>query len=462
MKRFFLLPWQSISSRLAIWYALAATITLTCLFVTGYFALQNHVISGLDRLNLSELGQVKAHLVREFSPDDPGFLEKRLRKPTDRTGGLFYIHLKNDVNGMQFFSNNLNGQTLFDPAGKSRFNIALPDVGSLRVGSYKVEPYTITIGTSDRDGVQTLEAYAQMGLVLLGAMMLASIGIGYGLSRLALRPVRMISETAHRIRSDNLSERIAVGTVRDEIFDLSVMLNQMFDRLESAFNEIPQFSADASHELKTPFSLVRLYAEKLLLAGDLKPEQEEMLQMQLEELERLDQIIEEMLFLSRAEASAITLVLNRVNPARFLRDFSVDASVLAEHQGIHFFTTHDGEGRVAFDEERMRQVLLNLLSNALKASPTGGKITLRSTLDNEKWRISVEDEGQGLPVSQQERIFERFVRFPSPDRVDKGHGLGLSICRSIINLHRGRIIATSASTGSGLCFIIELPAGGKI
>ena len=187
-----------------------------------------------------------------------------------------------------------------------------------------------------------------------------------------------------------------------------------------------------------------------------------MLQMQLEELERLDQIIEEMLFLSRAEASAITLVLNRVNPARFLRDFSVDASVLAEHQGIHFFTTHDGEGRVAFDEERMRQVLLNLLSNALKASPTGGKITLRSTLDNEKWRISVEDEGQGLPVSQQERIFERFVRFPSPDRVDKGHGLGLSICRSIINLHRGRIIATSASTGSGLCFIIELPAGGKI
>jgi two-component system heavy metal sensor histidine kinase CusS len=136
-------------------------------------------------------------------------------------------------------------------------------------------------------------------------MVAVSVAIGFGLSRLALRPVRLIRETARRIGSDNLSERIAVANVRDEISDLAQLLNLMFDRLEKSFQQIRRFTAEASHELKTPLSLIRLQAEKLLVQGRLDADDEESVHMQLEEVSRLSQIIEELLFLSRAEACDI-------------------------------------------------------------------------------------------------------------------------------------------------------------
>ena len=449
---------RSISSRLALWYALAATATLACLFVAGYFLLRQHLNHGLDLLNQNALNDVKAHLAHSYDPKDTGFLERRLRRPTNRTGALFYIDVHNNENGIDFRSTNLNGKPLAAPPGQRVFRVDMEDAGELHAETFRIAPYTITIGTPDREVTNTLEGYVEIAFALLGAMMVASLGIGFGLSRLALRPVRAISETANRIRSDNLSERIPVGTVRDEISNLSTMLNQMFDRLESSFNEIRQFSAEASHELKTPLALMRLHAEKMLLSGELSPAHEETVQMQLDELARLDQIIEELLFLSRVEARAISLNLTHENPARFLQNFAQDAHALAEHHGRKFAHTHDGEGRIAFDQKRIRQVLLNLLSNAIKASPPGGRITLRSLLENGWWRISVEDDGPGVPADQHERIFERFVRLPASPQDDKGNGLGLAICRSIIGLHKGRIFAMPGAPGSGLHVVIEMPA----
>jgi two-component system heavy metal sensor histidine kinase CusS len=451
---------RSISARLALWYAVAATLTLAGLFLAGYATLEHHVVNGLDLLNQAELGEVKAHMVRDYDPNNPDFLERRLRKPTERSGALFYICVHNDENGLSFSSTNLNGRVLPLRAGTMAYNLSEPGLPNLRVGVYRVAPYTITIGTLNRNVDETMQAYAELAFWLLGGMLLASLGIGYGLSRMALRPVRLISETADRIRSDNLSERIPVGQVRDEISDLSRMLNQMFDRIESSFKQVRQFTAEASHELKTPLSLIRLYSEKLLLSGNLGPGQEEILQLQLEELARLDQIIEEMLFLSRVEANAISLNLVHVNPARFLQLFSQDASVLAEHQGCKFAYTHDGEGRVGFDDKRIRQVLLNVLSNALKVTPPGGRVTLRSLLDDGTWRLSMEDEGPGLPPGQHERIFDRFVRLALPDSDSKGSGLGLAICRSIVTMHHGRIFATEGLHGAGLRILIEIPAAG--
>jgi signal transduction histidine kinase len=449
---------NSISTRLALWYAAAATATLAALFVTGYFVLRQHIVNGLDMLNLAELGEVKAHLVRDYAPDDPTFLERRLRKPSERSSALFYLDLRHDHNGLAFHSANLHGQPLGGAAAQGNFDLDQPGVGKLRVGRYRIAPYTITIGTSNRDVDRTLEGYAEIALSLLGCMMVASLGIGLGLSRMALKPVRAIRDTANRIGSDNLGERIVVGTAHDEISELSTMLNQMFDRLESAFTQIRQFSAEASHELKTPLSLVRLHAEKMLLSGRLEPAHEEAVQLQLEELARLDQIIEEMLFLSRVEARAITLQLRHANPAAFLHAFALDARVLAEDTGHRFAYIHDGEGQVAFDPKRIRQVLLNLLSNARKAAPPGTCIAVRSLLDNGCWRISVEDEGPGVPPDQYERIFERFVRLPAGPGDDNGNGLGLAICRGIVGMHGGRIHAMPGTGGVGLRVVIEIPA----
>jgi two-component system heavy metal sensor histidine kinase CusS len=232
----------------------------------------------------------------------------------------------------------------------------------------------------------------------------------------------------------------------------------MFDRLEASFNQVRRFTADASHELKTPLSLMRLHVEKLLLDGELAAAQEEALHVQLEEIDRLDKIIEDLLFLSRAEARAIPLDLKLRSAAAFLDSFAPDARVLAEHAGLSCSIRHHGSSPVVFDSKWIRQVLLNLVKNSVAAAPAGTGITILSESSASLWRVVVEDEGPGVPLEQCERIFERFVRGPpgaKPD--DRGTGLGLAICRSIIALHAGRIFAVQGGEGRGLQVIFEIP-----
>jgi two-component system heavy metal sensor histidine kinase CusS len=186
---------------------------------------------------------------------------------------------------------------------------------------------------------------------------------------------------------------------------------------------------------------------------------EEGMQTVLEELTRVDDTIDELLFLSRAESRNITLAAAPNDPALLLANFNVDAQVLAEHYGLKFSYEHLGLGMAICEPRWLRRVLLNLLSNAINASPPGGHIRLRSRLGGELWRVEIEDEGEGVPSAEFERIFDRFVRIPSaePQR-HQGSGLGLAICRSIIELHRGRIFAEHAVNGRGLRVVFEIPA----
>lgn len=451
---------RSISTRLAVWYASAATLTLACLFVIGFQLLQNYLVHGLDLLNTTEFEQLRSHLGPDYQSLSAKVIDQRIRETTEFASVLFYIEIDNPKWGREgriFSSRNLQSAVIPDIAHKHRYNAELPRIGELRVAEFVLPPLDITIATSLSQVREVMDGYVEVCAALLAAMLGASVIIGFGLSRLALRPVRLIRETANRIRSDNLSERIPVAQVRDEVSELARLLNQMFDRLESSFNQIRQFTAEASHELKTPLTLVRLQAEKLLVGGGLTPANEEALQMQLEELARVNQIIEEMLFLSRAEARAITLQCQPTDPERFLKAIALDARVLAEHGGQEFIFTHEGTGQVVIDDKRVRQVLLNLLANALAVSPPKALITLHSTLCATDWRVSLEDQGPGLPAEQHERIFERFVRINPRDADGMGSGLGLAICRSIIGLHRGQIFAESGTGGRGMRLVFRIP-----
>ena len=448
---------RSISTRLAVWYASAATLTLACLFVVGYQLLQTYLVHGLDLLNSAEFEQIRAHLGPDYRSLSSKVIDERIRETTEFSSVLFYIEIDNPRVGMVFSSRNLKATTIPDVPGQHRYNAEVTAIGELRVAEFVLTPFDITVATPLSPVRKVMDGYTEVCLSLLAAMLGASVIIGFGLSRLALRPVRLIRETANRIRSDNLSERIPVSQVRDEISELARLLNQMFDRLESSFNQVRRFTAETSHELKTPLSLVRLLAEKLLVGGHLAPTDEESVQMQLEELARVNQIIEELLFLSRAEARAITMQRKLVDPERFLKSFALDARVLAEHSAHVFDYAHEGAGSLFFDENRIRQVLLNLLANALAVSPPGGWVTLRSSLDATDWRVSIEDQGPGLPVDQHERIFERFVRINPRDTDGGGSGLGLAICRSIIDLHHGHIHAESAAAGHGMRLVFNIP-----
>lgn len=446
--------------RLASWYALAATVTLACLFAIGYRLLQSHLVHGLDLLNTAEFEQIRARLGPDYATLDASVIDARIRESTEFASVLFYIDIDSHRrDGILFYSNNLGRRPIPDMDGQQFYETRMPGIGELRVAAFPLPPFDVTIATPLRQVREVMRGYVDVCMALLAAMLAASAVIGFVLSRLALRPVRLIRETARRIGSHNLGERVPVGAVNDEISELARLLNQMFDRLEDSFNHVRRFTAEASHELKTPLTLARLRAEKLLVSGELSSHHEEVLQVQLEELARLSRIIEELLFLSKAEAHAVALELESHDPGEFLNSLAVDARVLAEHHGHTFKLCHEGEETVEFDAHRIRQVLLNLISNALQAgTPDKSQdISLSSVVVNGHWRVSVEDQGRGVPADQLERIFERFVRLEPAAGNPAGGGLGLAISRSIIELHHGWIRAEPLTEGPGLRVVFEIP-----
>jgi signal transduction histidine kinase len=301
--------------------------------------------------------------------------------------------------------------------------------------------------------------YWRVSSLLVAAVALASVGLGYAFSRYALRPTATIARTAHRIDADNLGERIPVPAGGSELADLARLLNRMFDRLEASFAHARRFSADVSHELKTPLSLVRLNAEKLRPSLAADTEASARLDDLIEETGRLHTIIERLLFIAKAESGTLTLARQARDAQAVVAGFAEDAQALAEDAGVRFELAANDPGPVHCDPGLVRQLLLNLLTNALKVSPPGGVVALASRTAGGWWQLEVSDSGPGLPPGELERVFQRFVRYhrPGGPPPEPGHGLGLAICRSIAELHHGRIRAENRP-GGGLSVIVEIPA----
>jgi len=449
---------KGIGARIAFWYVGAASVSLALLFVVGYLLIEWQSMQALDRLNEAGFHQIAARLPPDPARLSAAELEAHVREVTEFAPALYYINVHQRGQAPLFRSRNLRGAAIPDVPGQLNFITHVANVGEMRATEFKIGLLEIMVATPTQPVRQALLLYAQISAGLVLAMVLASGVIGLLLSRMLLAPLRAIRDTARRIGSDNLRERIPVAHTGDEVADLAGLLNQMFDRLEASFEQIRRFTSDASHELKTPLSLVRLHAERMLGDEQLPLAHREGLQDQLVDLERLDRIIDDLLFLSRADAHAMQLDLQQQDPAAFLSDFLLDAQVLAEHHDMQVSLSHSGHGQVAFEARWMRQVLLNLLLNALNASPAGSQIRIASLLGPQGWRLSLEDEGSGLTPEQCARVFDRFVRYAPPGRpLPSGSGLGLAICRSIVGLHGGQIQAQAASRGQGLCVVVALP-----
>lgn len=471
---------KSAGLRIAFWYALASLLTLGCFFGVARYLVEKHMVHALDTGIAAEFAQVLRRLGPDLETLRPEQVRERLSlNPSVR----YFIEIHDAAGPIAYRSRNLRDRAIpatpetepflsrtveraleavaRDPASppptaRRSYSGAIPELGAVRIGEFAAGRLTVRVASSSEQVRSLSEAFRDVFYGMVAVMLAVSGLIGFVLSHIMLRPLRQIQATAAHIGSDNLGERIPVSEVDDEISRLARLLNQMFDRLEAAFRQTRRFAAEASHELKTPLSLIRLQAEKLLIDGGLKPAQEEALQVQLEEISRLNQIIEELLFLSRAEAQAITLQTGPHDTRAYLETFATDARVLAESRGVHLAVDLQGDGAVVFDARWIRQVLLNVLANALNFTPGGSTVTLRSHLAGGHWQVAIEDQGPGVPPDQRERIFERFVRL-SPGAAN-GSGLGLAISRSIIQLHRGRIRAEAAGLDRGLRLVFELPA----
>ena len=446
---------KSIGARLAVTYAMGATLSFAVLSLVGASLLHGRLIRSLDELNEAEFRQLRAHIGSDYASVDSRALEQRLASVNQYQSVLFYVHIDAPQrHEIIFSSSNLKGKEIPDIKGQRRYSIDAPGIGPLRVSEFLLPPYDVTVATSSRSVQEGMRAFAAIGAGLVAVMLVLSFFVGRAFSRVLLTPLRAIRDTAERIGSDNLADRIPSRRTDDELAELSRLLNRMFDRIESAFIQMQRFSEEVSHELKTPLALIRLHAESVAKSGG---RHSEAAFEQMEEIDRLNLFIDQMLFLSRAEAKAISFDLVEQDPTDFLEAFAQDASALAEHSDRRFALKRRGAGIVAIESSWLRQVLFNILSNALRASPPGGAVTLISHFQPGRWRLTLTDEGAGLSREECATIFERFIRLGAGGRGDRGAGLGLSIARSIVALHGGTIRAQPRRP-RGLRVVIELPA----
>jgi len=452
---------RSFTRRIIVQFAVLITVTVGVVLAAGGWFLSREAVNGLDLLNQAEYTEIRDRLGSFPTAPAPSAIDRRIRAHTEIDSALYFFQVRDSSGAVIFRSTNLGPSELPPlPRGVSSWTGELPGIGEIRICEFHNDSLSIYVASPLQPVRWLLEDYARVSLYLLSGVALASTGLGWGFARLTLQPVRAIHETASRIRADNLGERIPLPAGRDELTALVGLLNQMFDRLESSFAQVKRFTTDASHELKTPLTFVRLNAEKLRLRCANDPEATAAIEDILEEIDRLRQVTESLLFLAKAEGGALVLTKTEVQADAFVRDFAEDGLALAEEHGARFTIARADAGRVRCEPTLMRQLLLNLATNALRVSRPDSSITLESFLTQDRWRLVVSDQGPGLPPDQLERVFERFQRYaPTSEKIglETGAGLGLAICRSIANLHGGTIHAENRVGATGFCVVVDLP-----
>jgi heavy metal sensor kinase len=281
---------------------------------------------------------------------------------------------------------------------------------------------------------------------------------GYWLSGRALSPVSAIIGTARGIGYSNLSGRLAVPKANDELRRLSETLNEMLGRIEASVKRVTQFTADASHDLRTPLAFIRASSELALRRPRSEAEYRETLGRILATSEETTQLIENLLTLARADAGAAVLHRRAGDLGRQVERAAEEAALVAAAKGIQFSRSVPAqEVMVEFDGNAMERVLRTLLENALKYTPAGSRVALRLETEGNLARIEVEDNGIGIAERDLPHIFERFYRADvARSRDPGGSGLGLAIARWIVEEHGGKIEAESM-LGAGSVFRVILP-----
>ncbi|HEY4084441.1 MAG TPA: ATP-binding protein, partial [Bryobacteraceae bacterium] len=301
-----------------------------------------------------------------------------------------------------------------------------------------------------------------LGLTSPLLLILACVG-GYWMSGRALRPVEEIDRTVRRIGSHTLTERLHLRNTDDELDRLSVTINQMLERLESAFRLVVQFTADASHELRTPVAIIRTTAEVIRGSRRTPEEYEEAWDQVVLQSERMSRLIDDLLVLARADAGRSDVSFEAIDLADTVNGATAEVKVLADASGLELTKSVLPSCPAFGDPDAIRRLLLILLDNAIKYTPAGGRIEIRldveGSVEGPMAVIEISDTGAGIGPDDLPRVFDRFYRV-SMDRSRKtgGSGLGLAIARWLASLHEGEIRVES-ELGKGSAFRVLLPLG---
>ena len=290
------------------------------------------------------------------------------------------------------------------------------------------------------------------------AVAAAGLG-GYSLARRALLPIERMTERARSITADRLSDRLPVEDPDDEMGRLATVFNQTLGRLESSFDQMRRFTTDVSHELRTPLTAIRSVGEVGLREHREDAAYRGIIGSMLEEVDRLASLVDRLLTLSRAETGQAVLSLESFGLRELAENVVAHLEVLAEEKQQQIVIEGAGTACAWADRLIVRQALINLVDNAIKFSPVGGRIDVRVSDAGHEATVEVVDSGPGIDAAGREKIFDRFYRDGTVEGSTAGVGLGLSIAKGAIEVNGGHL-ALASSGASGSTFRISLPRDG--
>jgi heavy metal sensor kinase len=466
---------NSIRVRLTAWYLVMLALGLGLFGVGSWFAMRASAFHAIDDELRDRIRGVKKFMDLQIAALSPAEIRDEFREHSvlGPGGDLFQVC-------------NENGEWLYRSAvlENSQVPIRLPNqlldqpvyenfpVQSTPVrfatGRVTVDgrPYTIQVAAPLKEFYEALERF-RLILWLSAPLLVIGAGLGgYLISRRALKPVDQITTAAESISISNLSDRLEVPKTSDELQRLSETLNRMLTRLDISVQKMSQFTADASHELRAPVSLIRTTAELAAHGSRTNAEYYEDMVQILAEAERTSRLIDSLLLLARADAGEGGLQHELTDVSTSIREALEQGRSFAGDKQIDLTASLDSNAVVRGDGDALRRLFLILIDNAIKYTPEGGQVRVYLEATDGRATIKVTDSGIGIAESDQPHVFDRFWR---ADKVRSrgvgGAGLGLSIARWIVNQHHGTIEVQSES-GRGSTFTINIPLaeleGGRI
>lgn len=454
----------SIRWRLTALNALILTLLFAALCAVMLYLVHGHLRQETDRWLMEELTE----LIEDVrTTPNPAALQEYI----DRRYAIHAnLHFRVRRGEMVLFRSRylentpIPGPASGSPPGESLFtDIELPEIGRFRLLSI-VQP------ESSGEGpllFQVMSPQASMGrefrwyvgtvLAAIPIALIIAIATGYGLARQALAPVDHIAATAERISAERLQERIEVRNPHDELGRLATTLNAMFSRLLRSIDQMRRFTSEAAHELRSPIAALRTQAEVVLRAPREPETYRGVLQKMADEAARLTELVNQLLTLSRHDAGQVTPLEDRVRVDLVILDVAERFRERAEEQRLGFSVEPLPAWIVVGDDVLLSQLFYNLFDNALKYTPAEGTVRVSGDISGELLVVRVQDTGIGIPDEVRDRVFDRFFRVdPSQNGLRSGAGLGLAICRAVVETHRGAIEVTSA-IGQGSCFQVTFP-----
>lgn len=297
--------------------------------------------------------------------------------------------------------------------------------------------------------------------LMLVSLMVVAVG-GYALTQQTLAPIASMRQQAQAISAKDLSARVPVGNPDDELGALALVINDLLQRLERAFDMQRHFVADASHELRTPVSIIRNEASvSLAHASRTDTEFRDAMEIVSQESVRLTSLVEDLFLLARADAGGQSLQPEPMYLADMMRDVAQATRTLANRRQLNVHIQSDDDGAYSGDHVMLRRALLNLVDNAIKYSNENGDVTMSLTSTATHWHVRVMDTGSGIPSADQQKVFDRFFRGDSArtrvrQSATSGAGLGLAIAHYIAVAHGGQL-AIERSDHRGTVFLLSLP-----